>query len=100
MVPVALSESRRLARAPQRDRMEEAGRAFFKRVEKGYKIIATAEPGRIRLIDAAATMEMVAGEIWSAVAPLLKPAKKSAKRKHRFRKGDVKINATRTLAEG
>jgi dTMP kinase len=83
MVPVAVSESRRRSRHPQRDRIEEAGRAFFKRVEKGYHSIAAAERRRIRLIDATAPVGTVAGEIWAAVAPLLKPAKKSVPGKSR-----------------
>src|SRR5208283_1014789 len=39
MVPVAVSEARRRARPAERDRMEEADRAFFERVEKGYEAI-------------------------------------------------------------
>lgn len=72
MVPVAVSESRRLGRQSQRDRMEEAGRAFFQRVEKGYKAIAAANKRRIRYINATASAETVAAEVWNAVAPLLK----------------------------
>ena len=71
LVPVAVSEARRRARPAERDRMEEAGRAFFERVEKGYQEIAAAHPGRIRCLDATAPVEVVAGEIWSAVAPCL-----------------------------
>ena len=76
MVPIALSEARRRGRQPRRDRMEEAGRAFFERVEEGYKAIAAAEPGRIRLIDATAPAETVSGEVWAAVAPYLGRLKK------------------------
>ena len=36
MIPLAVSEARRSHRAPQRDRIEEAGRDFFQRVEQGY----------------------------------------------------------------
>jgi dTMP kinase len=71
LVPVAVSEARRRARPAERDRMEEAGRAFFERVEKGYQAIAAAAPARIRCLDATAPVEVVAGEIWSAVAPCL-----------------------------
>jgi dTMP kinase len=76
MVPIAVSEARRRGRQPRHDRMEEAGRAFFERVEEGYKAIAAAEPGRIRLIDATAPAETVSGEVWAAVAPYLGRLKK------------------------
>ena len=76
MVPVAVSEARRRARPAERDRMEEADRAFFERVEKGYEALAAAQPGRIRRLDATAPAEVVAGEIWAAVAPLLKKVPK------------------------
>ena len=55
MVPLALSESRRGTRERQvgrvRDRIEEAGREFFLRVERGYQALARDEPGRVKLID-------------------------------------------------
>jgi dTMP kinase len=70
-VPVRVSESRRQSRSAQRDRLEEAGRAFFERVEKGYRAIAAADRRRIRVIDATARVETVAAEIWAALAPLL-----------------------------
>ena len=75
LVPVAVSEARRRARPAERDRMEEAGRAFFERVEKGYQAIAAAAPARIRCLDATAPVEVVAGEIWSAIAPHLGKAR-------------------------
>ncbi len=84
MVPVAVSEERRQARQPLlfkpsgqsgarilRDRMEEAGREFFERVEKGYKEIAAGEPDRIRMIDATPALEEVSRAIWAAVASLI-----------------------------
>jgi dTMP kinase len=74
MVPVDVSEQRRRERAMElkrtvgalqtvgrqqltrdrneRDRMEEAGRDFFERVEKGYREIAAANPERIVEINA------------------------------------------------
>jgi len=71
LVPVAVSESRRRNRPVERDRMEEADRAFFERVEKGYQEIATAQPRRIRLLDATKPADIVANEIWTAIMPLL-----------------------------
>jgi dTMP kinase len=72
-VPLAVSEARRQARpmAEARDRMEEADRAFFARVEEGYRAIAAAEPKRVRVIDGTASQEVVAAEVWRLVEPLL-----------------------------
>ena len=90
-VPVHVSEARRQMRQakllevpPQketvgplpfneklRDRMEEADRSFFERVEKGYEAIAAAEPARIRVIDATRTKEEVSRCVWDAVASVL-----------------------------
>jgi dTMP kinase len=71
MVPVAVSEARRRARPAERDRMEEADRAFFQRVEQGYEAIAAAQPRRIRRLDATAPAEVVARQIWAEVEPRL-----------------------------
>ena len=92
MVPIAVSEARRMERqalsvptgkagqragvvplqghAPVRDRMEEADRHFFERVERGYQAIAAAEPKRVRVIDATKSVEAVSALIWELVAPL------------------------------
>ena len=56
---------------PVRDRMEEAGRDFFERVENGYKAIAAAEPRRVMAIDSTQPVEAVAAAIWRRVEPLL-----------------------------
>ena len=58
-------------REPSRDRMEEAGREFFQRVENGYKAIAAAEPRRVLAIDSTQPVEAVAAAIWQRVEPLL-----------------------------
>jgi dTMP kinase len=74
-VPVEVSEARRRARqsvgAPQRDRLEEADRAFFLRVEEGYRNIAAVEPERVRLVDATRPIEEVQAEIWREIEPHL-----------------------------
>jgi dTMP kinase len=74
-VPIKVSESRRQIRQTdrpvQRDRMEEADRAFFERVEQGYKAIAAAEPKRVRRIDATQNIDSVSETIWKQVKPLL-----------------------------
>ena len=82
MVPIAVSEARRRQRdsalasgpekiLPVRDRMEEANRQFFERVEQGYTAIAAAEPKRVRVIDATQSVELVQARIWEWVAALL-----------------------------
>ena len=59
--------------APVRDRLEEADRSFFERVERGFLALAAADPGRIRLVDATQGVEAVAAAIWAWVAPLVAP---------------------------
>src|SRR5947208_7521596 len=73
---VELSESRRGSRRSaglaDRDRFEdESDRAFFLRVEEGYRAIAAAEPRRGRIVDAAQTVDSVRDTIWRLVEPLL-----------------------------
>jgi len=74
-VPVEVSESRRAARgqggADMPDRFESAEREFFERVEAGYEAIAAAEPGRVKRVDATASVESVAGRVWAEVLPAL-----------------------------
>lgn len=75
-IPPALSEERRRSRQAggpvKRDRMEEADRAFFERVEQGYRAIAAEEPDRVQWIDATQKVEVVQAAIWQKVEPLLK----------------------------
>ncbi len=73
-VPQTVSEDRLRSRQATlpfiRDRMEEADRAFFERVAKGYEEIAAAHPDRIKVINAAGSVEEVQAAIWREVAPL------------------------------
>jgi dTMP kinase len=75
-IPLEVSEQRRRSRqssaSAPRDRMEEAGRAFFQRVEQGYLALAAGEPHRVRCIDATAPIENVHDAIWTAVEQALK----------------------------
>ena len=78
VVPVVVSEARRVSRqtttAAPRDRMEEADRAFFERVERGYESLAAADPQRIRRIAADRDIESVHAAIWREVEPFLERA--------------------------
>ena len=60
------------ARARQRgetpDRLELAGQAFYARVHETYAQLATADPERIRVIDAAGTPGQVLAQALSAIA--------------------------------
>ena len=97
-VPIEVSETRRLARQqtmlldvpvrakksegdaklafsePLRDRMEEADRDFFERVEHGHKTIAAAEPRRVCVIDSTRPLEVVKAAVWQRVEALLAEA--------------------------
>ena len=63
--------------ATARQRIHQAGRAldriesqpmeFFEKVRQGYLDLARAEPGRIRIIDAAAAPEAVHESIWQII---------------------------------
>src|SRR5436190_613233 len=67
-VPLAISEQRRQSRpSAVRDRFEEADRAFFERVEQGFRALAKADPARIKWIEATQGIEVVAAEIWKQV---------------------------------
>jgi dTMP kinase len=54
-----------------RDRIEEADRAFFARVARGYDIIAAAEAARVKSINGAQPVDVVCASIWEHVQPLL-----------------------------
>jgi dTMP kinase len=83
-VSVEVSEARRRGRLlpgleNMRDRMEEADRGFFERVEQGYRKLAVTESGRIKNIDASQPVARVTQEIWKAVEPLLPQIVKSGR---------------------
>lgn len=75
LVSPGVSHERQLARQATmpflRDRFEEADRGFFNRVAEGFERISEGEPGRVRRIDAARSVEMVREEIWAALHPVL-----------------------------
>ena len=52
-------------RAGKRDRMEEQPPAFYEAVRRGYLELAAADPGRIRLLDAARPEKEIARKVLS-----------------------------------
>ncbi len=62
-----------LARATREgaDRMEAEGVAFQRRVREDYLRLAAEEPGRVRVVDAAAPVEEVTGRLAGALIDLL-----------------------------
>ncbi len=64
-------QSRQVQQGAQRDRFEEADRNFFERVAQGYEAIATAEPQRVKLVNAAGSVEAVTEAVWKIVQPVL-----------------------------
>lgn len=61
-IPVEVAEARR-AQARAADRFEQEQAAFFSRVREAYLERAQAEPGRIRVIDAARSIENIRAEL-------------------------------------
>jgi len=73
-VPVSVGESRRRQRrtgTAVRDRMEEADRDFFQRVEQGFDAVAATEPERVKVVDATADVDSVETSIWEHVSSWL-----------------------------
>jgi dTMP kinase len=73
-VPVATGLARARARAgTTADRFETESVAFFERVRAGYLALAQAEPGRFRIIDAAAPLTIVERRVAEILAALHRP---------------------------
>ena len=72
-VPLVVSEQRRKSRpaAQTRDRFEESDRAFFERVEHGFRALAEADPARIKWVDATQPIPIVTAELWNYIEPPL-----------------------------
>jgi dTMP kinase len=65
-----------LARKKQKqDRFEQENLAFHQKVREGYLKLATSEPKRWLVIDAAQSKEKIAEIIWKRVSRLLKSQK-------------------------
>jgi len=56
--------------APGEDRFERKGLEYHEKLREGFREIARLDPKRCRLIDSSRQAEIVAGEIWTAVAQL------------------------------
>lgn len=69
---VAKGLARAKKKTRRRDRMEGQKRAFYEAVRRGFATLAGNEPRRVKLVDAAAEVGEVAGQIWSLVAPRIK----------------------------
>jgi len=54
-----------------KDRMEQEPLAFYEAVRQGYLNLAKAEPDRVKVIDAAGSIEAVHQEIWTRIESLL-----------------------------
>lgn len=75
-VPPEVSAARlrsRLATLPNvRDRIEEEPDLnFFERVARGFEAVASAEPARVKVVDAGGSEDEVSSAIWETVLPLL-----------------------------
>jgi dTMP kinase len=66
-IPVGEIEARKKASGGAPDRMENAGRAFYERVRKGYLAIAREQPGRFVVIDGMRNVNDIALDIRRAV---------------------------------
>ena len=63
--------SRGLARRSGEDRFEDMGAAFAARLRDGFRALAAADPGRVRLIDGARPEAQVAADVMGAVGLLI-----------------------------
>lgn len=69
-LPVEEAARRAAVRNGSPDRVEAKGLAYQRRVAEGFRTIAAAEPGRVRLIDAAGTPD----EVFARVLAVLRAA--------------------------
>ena len=67
----ALQRNQAYAPEQREDRFEQEGPAFHEKVRRGYLALARAFPERIRLIDAAGSIEQVHRNIMKEVLPVL-----------------------------
>jgi dTMP kinase len=70
-LPVAAGLARARRRTSVADRFEAETEAFFERVRGEYLALATREPTRVRVIDAAGALDDVQRQVAEAVGPLM-----------------------------
>jgi thymidylate kinase len=79
VVPPETSEARLRSRQVTlpfvRDRIEEADHSFFDRVAKGYSSDLAAEPKRVRVVNAARSIEAIRTDVWKIIQPALVSAR-------------------------
>jgi dTMP kinase len=66
-LPVEVGLERAHARAGAEMRFESKGMTFHERLREGFRAIASAEPDRCAVIDAAASMDAVEAGVWATV---------------------------------
>ena len=66
-MPVEAGLARALSRGDKENRFESKGLIFHERLRQGFLDRAEAVPGRYRVIDAARTIEAIAGDVWNSV---------------------------------
>jgi dTMP kinase len=67
-----------LERQDTRNRMEERGLDFARRVRDGFLALADADPQRCRVVDAVGSKDEVHERVWGALAPFLEVQSGSA----------------------
>jgi dTMP kinase len=67
----ASAQARADARGEAPDRLEQEGADFFRRIADAYRELATAEPERIRVLDASLPPEQVVAQALAALADLI-----------------------------
>jgi dTMP kinase len=70
-VSVATGRARQDSRGGAADRLERESEAFFERIDAGYRALAAAEPGRIRVLDASVPAAALLAAALDALADLL-----------------------------
>jgi dTMP kinase len=64
-------QARRMSKGHKADRLDAEDAAFHTRVRDAYLRIAAAEPNRVRVIDAAGSVQETQGQIMRIVMPFL-----------------------------
>ena len=71
LTSLARAHARNREEAGVETRLDEEDLAFYRVVRDAYRQLASDEPRRFRMVEGDRPAELVAGEIWDLVAPLL-----------------------------